>query len=252
MGSQSVTNFSAVRMKRIRDLVKDYSPQSRSAETQAREIGAAAVGTLEPARAPKPAPRKKGTGAGAAGAGGEPPISVAGRPANEFLQALSSQSVKTAFDLIKSFSDALKKAKDPEQVYKKYGIPPDERQPFAIASALLTKAHSERLSATQAETESAFAAREAIPKTIIDVVSAAFPQEAEPAEVGRKKLADAFRRVPRDKIVTAFMENVTAALIDLVLDATRGSLSPSRIAEIKKRVRERFVPEFIQQLKEGK
>ena len=46
MGSQSVTNFSVVKMNRIRDLVKDYTPRSSGAGAQAAEIGAAAVGTL--------------------------------------------------------------------------------------------------------------------------------------------------------------------------------------------------------------
>jgi hypothetical protein len=247
MGSQSVTNFSAVRMKRIRELVKDYSPRSRSAEAQVKEIGAAAVGTLDSTRAATPSPRTKGATKGGAAGGGT--RSAAARPANEFLQALSSRSVATAADLLISFAEELKETKDPQKVYEKYGIRPDERKPLAIASAVLTKAHSDHLSATQAETESAFAARDAIPKTIIDVVSRAFPHEKEPIEIDRKKFAEAFRRVPSQEILKVYLENVTAALINLVLDATRGSLPPGRIAEIKEKIRKRFVPKFIEGLK---
>lgn len=254
MGSQSVTNFSAVRMKRIRELVKDYSPKSRGAEEQAREIGAAAVGTLSTARATQvptlgKSPKRSRAQSSAAGGSG----SAAGRPANEFLQALSSRSVESALKLIVTFAEELKKSRNPERVFEKYGVEPDERQPLGIVvSARLTKAHADRLSATQAETESAFASRDAISKTIIDVVSRAFPREREPVDVDRQKFAEAFRRVPPQEIVTTFMENVTASLINLVLDATRGSLPPAHVAEIKDRVRKRFVPEFIERLKAGK
>jgi hypothetical protein len=247
MGSQSVTNFSAVRMKRIRQLVKDYSPGSRKADQQAIEIGAAAVGTLSGAagRTP-PAKGKEGTGAGVSG------VVATGPPANEFLQALSSRSVENAIDLMMSFADEMRKARNVQEVYEKYGVETEKQQPFGAVSAFLTKAHSDRLSSTQEDTESAFAARDAIPKTIINVISSAFPREQEPVEVDRRKFADAFRKVESKEIITTLMENVTAALINLVLDATRGSLSTEKAAEIKRNVREHFVPKFVQRLKEGK
>src|SRR6266498_2965449 len=212
MGSQSVTNFSEVRMKRIRSLVKDYSPKSSGAKTQAREIGAAAVGTLGPfsAKITPPATKRKKRGQGAGAAGG-----VALRPGNEFLQALSSPSVRDALELITSFADELKKARDPKKVYDKYDIGTEIQRPLGKISALLTKAHSDSLSATQAETDSAFAAKDAIAKTMIDVVSRAFPQT--PAmDIDREKLAEAIKHTKREEIVTAFMENVVGALIDLV------------------------------------
>ncbi len=247
MGSQSVTNFSEVRMKRIRSLVKDYSPKSSGAKTQAREIGAAAVGTLGPfsAKITPPATKRKKRGQGAGAAGG-----VALRPGNEFLQALSSPSVRDALELITSFADELKKARDPKKVYDKYDIGTEIQRPLGKISALLTKAHSDSLSATQAETDSAFAAKDAIAKTMIDVVSRAFPQT--PAmDIDREKLAEAIKHTKREEIVTAFMENVVGALIDLVLDATRGKQPPAVTAELKQKVRKEFVPEFIEQLKRG-
>jgi hypothetical protein len=222
MGSQSVTNFSDLKKKRIRDLIKDYSSSSpQKATRQAREIGAAAVGTL-------------GQG-----------------PANEFLQALTSPRVEYAIDLIMSFADELKRAKNPERVYETYGVGPDTQQPLTKIISSLTQAHSESLSGKQAETELAFAARDAIPKTIIDVVSGAFPREKEAVEIDRKKFAEAFKRARREDIATAFMEHVAGSLISLVLDATRGSVRPEQMEEIKKRIRERFVPEFIEQIKKG-
>lgn len=222
MGSQSVTNFSDLKKKRIRDLIKDYSSSSpQKATRQASEIGAAAVGTL-------------GQG-----------------PANEFLQALTSRRVESAIDLIMSFANELKRAKNPERVYEKYGVGPDTEQPLTRISSFLTQAHSNSLSGTQAETELAFAAKDAISRTIIDVVSGAFPRQKDVAEIGRQKFVEAFKRVRREDIATAFMEHVAGSLIGLVLDATRGSVPPEQVEEIKKRIRERFVPEFIEQIKKG-
>lgn len=241
MGSQSVTNFSNVRMKNIRAVMRDYySPKDSVTRTQAKDIGAAAValGIKAPA---SPRGQKGGGGTG---------TGTALRPANEFLQALSSPSVSTAFGLITSFADALKKAKDPERVYKKYGLAAEVQRPLPEISAFLTKAHSDSLSAIQGETESAFAAKDAIAKTVIDVVSRAVPG-AQAAEVDREKLAEVFKNASREEIATAFMRNVASALINLVIDATRGKLSTAQTAELKQKVREEFVPEFIEQIKKG-
>lgn len=248
MGSQSVTNFSAVRMKRIRALVKDYSPTGPKAQTQVREIGAAAVGTLGTTSAHLSAPSvgKKGSRE----KGGVSGASAPGRPTNEFLQALSSPSVATAISLILSFANELKKAEDPEKVYKKYEVGTETLRPLAKISAILTKAHSESLSSTQAETDSAFAAKDSIAKTIIDIVSRASPK-TQAMDIGREKLAQIFKKTTREEIATAFMQNVASALINLVLDATRGPQSPARTAELKQKVREEFVPEFIERLKRG-
>jgi hypothetical protein len=221
MGSQSVTDFSTAKKKLIRELVGSYSPHSSKAEKQASDIAAAAVGTL------------------------------AGEK-NEFLQAMSSRSVETGLDLITFFADELRAAKDPEQVYEKYGVGSEKRQPSGIVSALLTNALSYHLTTAQKETESAFAAKDAIPKTIIDVVSRAFQQKKEPTDVNRQEFAEAFRKVRREDIATAFMQNVASALINLALDATRGPTSPARVAELKKRIRRDFVPELVHRLLRGK
>jgi hypothetical protein len=214
MGSQSVTDFSKAKKDRIRDLIKDYSPKGPQGKSKAAEIGAAAVGTLA-----------KG-------------------PTNEFLQALSSPSVEAALGLVMTLADRLKE--NPSGLYEELDVSSPE--PLGFVSAFLTKALMDRLSANQAETESAFAARDAIPKTIIDVVSRAFPRESEPVEINRKKFAQAFQRAEQKEIVKAFMQNVAAGLIDQVLDATRGRFSPNVMAALKQRIRDDFVPEFIEEL----
>lgn len=251
MGSQSVTNFSSLKMKRIRDLVKDYSPSSPKATEQVAAIATAAVGTLGTSPSSKvsiPQARKKATG----GVGGAGTSTAVGLPLkNEFFQALSSRSVETAIGEVFSLVNNLKAARDPRKVFEKYGVSPDTRQPLIKIIAALTEDLSDRLSATQAETDSAFAAKDAISKTLIDVLSRAFPQK-EAIEIDQAGFVEAFKRVRRDDVATIFMENVANALISLVLDATRGSLPPAHVDEVKKRIRERFVPEFIAQIKKGK
>ncbi|HEY0319523.1 MAG TPA: hypothetical protein VGC66_00980 [Pyrinomonadaceae bacterium] len=222
MGSQSVTNFSDAKQKRIRELIKDYTPDSSEAEkqAQARAIGEAAVGAL-------------GKG-----------------PANEFLQALNSSSVDTALGLILYLARELKE--DPQQVYKKYGIEPQTQQPFESVRDILRHAYTNMLSKPQKQTNATFAVMDAIPKTIMDVVKREFPKEEEPDKVDRKKFIKAFKKVGREEVITTFMENVASALIGFVLDATRGSLPPHRAAELKQSIRRRFVPEFIERIKRGK
>lgn len=222
MGSQSVTDFSAAKKKRIRELIKDYSPESPRAGEQASQIGAAAAA------------------AGTSGKG----------PRNEFWQALSSPSVETALGLIMSLADELNE--DPERVYEKFRIGDEIQKPVPYVSVALSRVLWDILSKTQTETESAFAAKDAIPKTIIDVISRAFPREEEPVEIDRQKFVQAFKKVPREKIVTDFLRNAASALIDQVLDASRGRLSPDQLREVKQSVREHFVPKFIEQLMRGK
>jgi len=222
MGSQSVSDFSPTKKKRIRELMEGYSFDSPTAETEASKIGAAAVGTL-------------------------------GRDTtNEFLQALSSLSVETALRLIKRLAEDLKSKEDLQEKYKSYGVGPKVQKPLLTVSRFLVKEHSDRLSAIQARTDSAFAAVDAISRTIIDVVSHAFPQEKEPVEVNREKFAKAFEETKLEDVYTAFVENVAGALINRALDSTRVSLSPALVSDIKQKIRKHFVPEFVEKLRKGK
>jgi len=218
MGSQSVTNFSAVRMKRIHDLVKDYSPRGSGVAGQVREIGAAEVGTLE-------------------------------KPEYGFAQTLSNPSIERALALLMTLKDEMQK--NPQAIYQVSGVGA-KRTPVLGVSAFLKRAHNGLLTKAQAQTDSAFAANDAIPKTIINIVSHAYPREREPVDVDPKRFEKAIKEATQEEITTAFMQNVTAALIDMVLDATRGKLPPARVNEVKEKVREHFIPEFIERLMSGK
>src|SRR6266404_4115348 len=142
MGSQSVTNFSDVRMKRIQSLVKDYSPKSPKAETHVSEIGAAAI-TLGTSSTKIPAKQRAKKGKGGEGAGS----TIASRPANEFLQALSSRSVETAIGLILYLADELKK--HPTQAYEEYDV---GAKPLGSLSNVLASTFEGMLSKSQEKT----------------------------------------------------------------------------------------------------
>ena len=240
MGSQSVINFSTVRMNRIQNLVKDYSPQSPQAATQAWAIGAAAIGAPAPSAEPAAPPKaKKKRGAGEGGA------AAVGRPTNSFLQALSSPTVATAVGILAFLVDQLER--NPVKFYEEYGI--SEDHPVSNIGRVARSAYENELSKSQAETDLSFAAKDAIPQAIIDAVARAFPREKDPAEVDRKRLAQAFKLVDREDVVTAFLENVASALINQALDAARGPLPKKRVDLVKQDIRERFVPKFIEEFK---
>lgn len=238
MGSQSVTNFTTVKMNRIRDLVKSYSPRGSQAAEQAVEIGAAAVGTL------RTAPRKQRSEAGVGG----PPSAVvkATPPTSEFEKALNSESVKAGLSLIFTLIDQLKK--DPEKIHRESAVV-ESRHPVVGISVFLKKMHESILTKAQLQTESAFAANEALPRTIIEVVSQQGPHGKEPVDVDWKSLVKALEGSPPDRIVKTYLENVASGLIDLVLDASRGRIPPDHIEKVKRSVREHFVPDLIARTK---
>jgi hypothetical protein len=246
MGSQSVTNFSEVRMKKIRSLVRDYSDTGADAPTRARQIGAAAVGAVTGAPA-EVVPRKTKKRKRKGGEGGATGAAETLKPTNEFLQALTSHRVKEAIDLFMDFANELQQAKDPETVYAQYGIRLDAKEPLNAASGVLGIKLSEKLG-PQAKTDLGFAGQDAITKTVIDVVRTRFPQESNPAKIDRKRFAQAFKDLGPGKVLTLFLQNVASALVNLALDATRTRLSKPEMERVKQKVREEFIPEFIEQL----
>jgi|GEM_PF-2721517 len=247
MGSQSVTNFSTVKMNRIRNLIRDYSPRSSEAADQAERIGAVAVGTLRSISKEIPGSSAKEKSKGREGAGASGVGKVTPEPTSDFEKTLKSLSVEAGLRLILTMIERLKK--DPERVYRESGAP--ARHPVVGLSAFLRKMHEGILTKAQIQTESAFAANEAIPKTIIKVVSEEFPGEKEGADIDWTRVVEALKRTPKEKIVSAYYENVIAALIDLVLDATRGRIPPAHVETVKQSVREHFVPKLIAGIKPG-
>jgi len=249
MGSQSVTNFPMLKMTRIQSLVKDYGPRRVDAETRAIKIGEAAVGTLQAASnaVAELASKPKRTTQGASGTGIA--TTTKAQPTSDFNQTLMSRSVNEGLGLILTLVQQMKK--NPRQVFEDSGAA-HGRYPIVDIGAFLKNAHSGLLTQAQTLTESAFAANEALPKTIFDIVSRKYPGEKELVDVGRKKIEKALRSVSSNDIVTAYYENVAAGLIDLVLDASRGEIPPAQIDRVKKSVRDHFIPKLISKVKREK
>jgi hypothetical protein len=246
MGSQSVTNFPLLKMNQIQSLVKDYAPRRADSEMRAMKIGEAAVGTLRAATAAveELANKEKGQAGKGSGAGGA--IKTKAQPTSDFMQTLMSRSVEQGLGLILTLIEQMKKS--PQRVYEESGAA-HGRYPIARMGAFLRDAHSGLLTQAQTMTESAFAANEALPKTLFDIVSRKFPREKELVDLDTKKLTRAFKGISANEIVTIYLENVAAGLINLVLDASRGEIPPPRLEHVKQSVRDQFIPKLIAKVK---
>jgi len=201
MGSQNVTDFSKAKKSRIRDALKHYTSGAAGAEL-AWEAAATALGPLT--------------------------------KSNPFVQGLSSSSVDNALDLLISLTEEFKRSKGREelaQVLQKHNIDPKVQKPLLRLTSEMTKSLSDLLSSRQGESDSAFAAKDAIPKTIIDVLSEVLPREkadtASPEEISR-----AFAKVGESGLAEIFFRNVFSSLMKLALDASRGRVPPEVIEKI--------------------
>lgn len=208
MGSQNVIDFSDVRKKRIQEALR---------QGDARSAGVAAIGAFD--------------------------------PSTSYVRNLVSPSVRQASDLLQSLATELKNSQTREQIDKvlqKYGVRPKVERPAVALAAGLQKAWSERISATSAESPSAFASRDAVPRTTLDIVSAALPSRREAADASRREVAKAFREMPMDRLVSTFARNVLTSLIRTGLTAARGRIPRERVEALIPRVRDGLAAELGQ------
>jgi hypothetical protein len=208
VGSQSVIDFSEVRKKRIREALR---------QGDARSAGAAAIGAFE--------------------------------PSTSYVRNLTSPSVRQASDLLQSLAAELKSSRTPDgidKVFQRYGVGPEVERPAVKLAAGLQKAWSERILATSAESPSAFATRDALPRTTLDIVSAALPRGQEAADASRREVVKAFRKAPSDRLVSAFARNVLTSLIRTGLTAARGRITRELVEALIPRVREGLATELGQ------
>jgi len=211
MGSQNVTNFSTAKANRIRQKIEEFHPRSPQADLEAWFAAADAIGEFN--------------------------------KTNSFIQCLTSPSVEMALRSVISLATGFK-YKNPESVLQGLGIDPDKKRPLGELGARLTKSVSENLSSTQQETKSSFAATDAIPRTIIDVVSEVVPREdvtaASPAQI-----ADAFKKVPVREVSTILFRNVISSLLNMTLEAAaEGKVSRTTVNDLERRSREQFAAEL--------
>lgn len=200
MGSQNVTNFSAVRMARIGNAIKDYASKIRAPEV-AWEAAASAIGPLN--------------------------------KSNSFIQGLSSRSAERALNELISLAERFRSAKgrkELEDVLKTYSIDPKARKPLHnLISASVTETVLDKLSARSEKTDSATAAQDAITRTVIDVISESVPRKkvdtASPEQIAR-----AFEKVGKPGLTEIFLRNILSSLMGLTIDAARGEVGP-RVAK---------------------
>src|SRR5712664_3986324 len=198
MGSQNVTDFDAVRKKSIRAEIQRYVSADPK-EKQPFAAGAIALDKIT--------------------------------KTSNFVQAISSPSVRNALELLVSLARELKRSDDPAQVLRKRGFVADSNQPLGMLIAEITKSLSERLNVKQQETDPAFAAKDAITRTVIEVLSKEIAPERVDAP-SAQEISRSFRKAGLDGLSTIFFENVITSLISMTLDAARGSTPRAVVREI--------------------
>lgn len=208
MGSQSVTDFSAARKKRIQTGIGSFDPEAHRAPSQAREAGIAAMGSAA--------------------------------PTSHFVQALTSASVDVAAKTLGALVEALKDRPRTEQavneVLASYGVGEKDRQPYTSLVNGLRRKLQEDLNASSMKSEAKPAAEDAMGKTILDVLSSRLAKRKEPVEASRRELVEAIRRTPESRFSTLYLENVITSLLRQTFDAARGRIPRNRIDALVKEV----------------
>ena len=206
MGSQSVTDFSAARKARIRRAIR--SGDSWSAGSEA--------------------------------------IHAFSETGN-FVQALESASVKEAGRLLGELVSDFEKTRNRRQVdqaFEKYGVGIENSHPFSTLAANLQKKLDERLSITSRNTDSAFAAKDALSRIVMEVLSAALSRRKEPVDASRKEVWRGLQRARPDGLNKVFLRNVIASLLAASLEAARGSIPRARVKQVVKEVRAQLAPKL--------
>jgi hypothetical protein len=201
MGSQNVTDFSKPRKARIHDFIKDYAAKTLGPE-HVWEAATTAIGPLT--------------------------------KSNPFVQSLSSSSVENALDLLIGLYEDFRKSKTPrdvEEVLEEHNVDPKIKRPLLRLTAEMTKSLSDILSARQEESDAAFAAKDAIAKTVIDVLAQSMPRDKVDTATPRQ-ISEAFEKVGQSGVAEVFFKNVLISLMGLSLDASRGKIPRAVVAKI--------------------
>jgi hypothetical protein len=204
MGSQNVTNFAKVHMLRARKALKPYAAEEPTAE-QAWTAITTAVGPLT--------------------------------KSHPFVKAVSSKGYETTLDLLLSFYDKLRKAKHPkqlEEVLRNHNVDPKVQKPLLRLTSQMTKMLSDRLTSQQEESDAGSAAKDAVTKTLMDVLSQSMPAD-KVESASPQQLSKAFQRIERDALAELFFKNALSSLTMLYLDA----------AKVPRPIQEKVIPAIL-------
>lgn len=210
MGSQSVTDFSAARKARIRKAIRSGDAWSAGSEA----------------------------------------IHAFTETGN-FAQALESVSVKVAKELLSEFVNNFKVARSPQlvnQTFQKFGVDVDTVRPYSRLAEDLQKKFDERLAATSRKTDSAFAAKDALTRTVMEVLSATVPPSKEPTDASRQEAQRAFQHVRLEGLTRVFHRNAITSLVKASFEAARGSIPRARVERVVKEVRAQLADSIAKEI----
>lgn len=204
MGSQNVTNFAKVHMLRSRNALKSFAAETPTAK-EAWTAVTTAIGPLT--------------------------------KSHPFVKAVSSKGYETTLDLLLSLAEDLRKAKQPkdlEEVMRKHKVDPQVQKPLQRLSSRMTEQLSGLLVSRHEESDAAFAAKDAVAKTLIDVLSKSISRE-KVESASPQHIAKAFQKIGRDALAQIFFKNVLSSLMMLYLDASK----------VPRPIQEKVIPAII-------
>ena len=220
MGSQSVTNFSGAKKRRIQSGIRDYAPGGPQSASLAGAAGAAAIGSFA--------------------------------KSSSFTKALTSASVKAAAKNLNDLTESLKATRSLtkiDRILAEFGVRPGEKKPYTALAAGLRTALAAELNSTQRKSEAAAAASDAISTTVLDLIARKLPEWKEKAsEVSREELVKAIRGTSLPIISRVFLENLISSLLDQTLDAARERATPAKVNVLKKEVHRELAPKLARDL----
>ncbi|MBZ5512003.1 MAG: hypothetical protein LAN70_12660 [Acidobacteriia bacterium] len=204
MGSQSVTDFSAAKTKRIRARIYEYNPRSPDADRQAWDTGADLIGTFS--------------------------------TSSPYAKALAGASVRTAYELLLTLAEDLQRSRNAQDVFTKHGISPDVQRPYGALAAKVSQSLDENLAAGSKATDAAPAANDALRRTLLTVISEGLPRGRAAADASAEEIREAFRSAGKSRTAAVFLQNVISSLERGTLDGARGKASPAKVEQVVKKI----------------
>jgi ribosomal protein S20 len=166
---------------------------------------------------------------------------------SSFMQCLSSASTKAGIKALIDFANQLKfSGKSADEVLEDYGVNPKLSRPTGKFIEQAIEKLREDLAATSRSTESAIAVEDALPKSVIDLMKTQLKAGAMMAN--REQFIKVFTQADDRTIENTMMKHVLRSLIDRILDAARGDELSKKAAAAKRKIGEKFVPNFAKKI----
>ena len=167
---------------------------------------------------------------------------------SSFAQCLSNRSVENVVGFLIGFANKLRLSESSiDSIFSGYGIEPEKAHPLGKFISIVSRQMKEDLTSQQKSTESALAAEGAITQSLIEILEKHMPR-AKTRMATREEIARAFQNEDSRDISKTVIKNVTANLIDRIIDTAGGEHSHADMRKLKKQIREGFARKFADEI----